>query len=90
MDREDFKRLPIGHTPVLFKGTKARLVKEVNAVGSFNVALKHNNPRFRGGGGAIKGFEYSWYVYNGREYDVHVPLNLSDIVLLEVIYLGEV
>ena len=90
MDREDFKRLPIGHTPVLFKGTKAMLVKEKNAVGSFNVSLKHNNPRFKGGGWAIKGFDYSWYLYNGRDSRVHEPLNLSDVVLLEVIYLGEV
>ena len=90
MDREDFKKLPFGHTPVLFKGERAVLVKEENLVGSFNVSLKHNYHRFKGGGECIKGFEYSWYIYNGRDTRVHGPLNLSDIVLLEVIYLGEV
>lgn len=90
MIKEDFKRLPMGHLPVLFKGERAMLVKEENIVGSFNVALKHNNPRFRGGGERIKGFEHSWYIYNGRDTHVHEPLNLSDIVLLEVIYIGEV
>lgn len=90
MDREDFKKLPMGRTPVLFKGERAVLVKEGNVVGSFNVSLKHNKVRFSGGGERIKGFKYSWYLYNGRDINVHEPLNLSDIVFLDVIYLGEV
>lgn len=90
MIKEDFKKLPFGHTPVLFKGERAVLVKEENLVGSFNVTLKHNKVRFSGGGERIKGFTYSWYVYNGRDTNVHEPLDLSDIVFLDVIYLGEV